>query len=118
MEEAARTTRVRTSYNVHMLIGKGPVLGWLNVIDAHTKANIDFPVNLVMCFEGMEENGSEGLDEFIEAEKDKYFKGVDCVCISDNYWLGESKPCLTYGLRGVSYFKVAISGIQASRKLC
>jgi len=38
-----------------------------------------------MCFEGMEESGSEGLDELIEQEKDKFFKGVDCACISDNY---------------------------------
>jgi Cys-Gly metallodipeptidase DUG1 len=35
-----------------------------------------------MCFEGMEESGSEGLDEMIEDQKDKYFKGVDAVCIS------------------------------------
>lgn len=75
-----------------------------------------------MCFEGMEESGSEGLDELIEQEKDKFFKGVDCACISDNYcgwkvflppsgrsadagcmWnaigLNTTTPCLTYGLR-------------------
>ena len=34
---------------------KGPVLGWLNAIEAHQKAKVDFPVNLLMCFEGMEE---------------------------------------------------------------
>ena len=32
------------------------------------------------------------------------FKDVDYVCISDNYWLGKNKPCLTYGLRGICYF--------------
>lgn len=63
-----------------------------------------------MCFEGMEESGSEGLDELIYQEADKFFKGVDCVCISDNYWLGTTKPCLTYGLRGVSYFHLQIQG--------
>jgi hypothetical protein len=52
------------------------------------------------CFEGMEEYGSEGLDDFIQAESKKYFKDTDAVCISDNYWLGTEKPCLTYGLRG------------------
>ena len=35
-------------------------------------------------------------------------QGVDFVCISDNYWLGSEKPCLTYGLRGVCYFFVEI----------
>ena len=89
---------------------KGPVLGWLNAIEAHQKANVDFPVNLLMCFEGMEEYGSEGLDDFIRAEAGKYFKDADAVCISDNYWLGTEKPCLTYGLRGCNYYSVSISG--------
>ena len=71
------------------------MLGWLNVIEAHQKAGLEFPVNLLMCFEGMEENGSEGLDELIEQEAKKFFKDADCVCISDNYWLGTTKPCLT-----------------------
>ncbi|KAI4755092.1 CNDP dipeptidase, partial [Aureobasidium sp. EXF-8845] len=89
---------------------KGPVLGWLNAIEAHQKANIDFPVNLLMCFEGMEEYGSEGLDDFINAEAKKFFKDTDAVCISDNYWLGTEKPCLTYGLRGCSYYSIEVSG--------
>jgi acetylornithine deacetylase/succinyl-diaminopimelate desuccinylase-like protein len=62
------------------------ILGWINVIEAHKALGIEVPVNLLMCFEGMEESGSEGLDALIEAEKDKFFKGVDAVCISDNYW--------------------------------
>ncbi|EME46136.1 hypothetical protein DOTSEDRAFT_42707 [Dothistroma septosporum NZE10] len=91
---------------------KGPVLGWVNAIEAHQKAGIDFPVNLLMCFEGMEEYGSEGLDDFIIAEckPGKFFEDADAVCISDNYWLGTEKPCLTYGLRGCSYYSIEIKG--------
>ena len=91
---------------------KGPVLGWLNAIQAHKEAGIDFPVNLLMCFEGMEEYGSEGLDEFIEKEAQKggFFEDAEAVCISDNYWLGTEKPCLTYGLRGCNYYSISISG--------
>jgi Cys-Gly metallodipeptidase DUG1 len=89
---------------------KGPVLGWLNAIEAHQKAGVDFPVNLLMCFEGMEEYGSEGLDEFIEKEAKDFFKDADAVCISDNYWLGTEKPCLTYGLRGCNYYSIEVSG--------
>ena len=33
---------------------------------------------------------------------------MDYVCISDNYWLGKNKPCLTYGLRGNAYFFVEV----------
>lgn len=92
---------------------KGPVLGWLNVIQAHQDAGLDFPVNLLMCFEGMEEYGSEGLDAFIEQEARRpggFFAAADAVCISDNYWLGTEKPCLTYGLRGCNYYSVSVAG--------
>lgn len=119
------------------------ILGWLNVIESHRALGLDFPVNLKMCFEGMEESGSEGLDDLIEDQKDKFFKGTDAVCISDNYWcvllrfllqlfpfasratrpdllfgpprmvlrrLNTTTPCLTYGLRGIAYFALKISG--------
>lgn len=83
---------------------KGPVLGWLIALRILNKLNVDLPVNLKFCFEGMEESGSEGLDELIIKRKGDFFSGIDFVCISDNYWLGNKKPCLTYGLRGISYF--------------
>ena len=89
---------------------KGPILGWLHAIEAHKELGLDLPVNLKFCFEGMEESGSEGLDEFVVKNKDSLFAGVDAVCISDNYWLGTKKPCVTNGLRGIAYFKLAISG--------
>ncbi|KAI6126896.1 hypothetical protein F5141DRAFT_1186199 [Pisolithus sp. B1] len=82
---------------------KGPILGWLNVIQAHKSLGLDMPVNLRFCFEGMEENGSEGLDECVIDE-------VNCVCISDNYWLNTRTPALTYGLRGIAYFSINVTG--------
>lgn len=56
----------------------------------------------------MEESGSEGLDELIFAQRDIFFKDVDYVCISDNYWLGKKKPCITYGLRGICYYFIEV----------
>ncbi|KAI5958522.1 dug1 [Candida pseudojiufengensis] len=89
---------------------KGPVLGWLNVIEAHNKLGWELPVNLIVCFEGMEESGSLGLDELVAKEANAYFKGVDQVTISDNYWLGTTKPVLTYGLRGCNYYQIIVKG--------
>lgn len=64
------------------------------------------PVNLKFVFECMEESGSEGLDELLmqKLKPEGFFDSVDFVCISDNYWLGTTKPCITYGLRGISYY--------------
>lgn len=88
---------------------KGPVLCWFHTIQAYQALNQDIPFNLKFIFEGMEESGSIGLKDLLFEEKDKFLKGVDYTCISDNYWLGTEKPCLTYGLRGICYFFVEIT---------
>uniref|UniRef100_A0A667WRF3 Cytosolic non-specific dipeptidase n=1 Tax=Myripristis murdjan TaxID=586833 RepID=A0A667WRF3_9TELE len=87
---------------------KGPVLAWLNCIEAYQKIQQELPINIKFCFEGMEESGSEGLDELVFSRKDTFLKDVDYVCISDNYWLGKTKPCITYGLRGICYFFIEV----------
>ena len=79
---------------------KGPILGWLNVLEAHHTLGLELPVNLRFCFEGMEESASEGLDALIKAEASKgstgYFDGVDCVCIVSYTMLTYSGCCITY----------------------
>uniref|UniRef100_A0A1S4MXZ6 Peptidase M20 dimerisation domain-containing protein n=1 Tax=Pediculus humanus subsp. corporis TaxID=121224 RepID=A0A1S4MXZ6_PEDHC len=87
---------------------KGPVLGWIHALQAFKGIHLDIPVNIKFIFEGMEESGSLGLDELVFSIKDTFLKNVDYVVISDNYWLGTKKPCLTYGLRGLSYFFVEV----------
>jgi nonspecific dipeptidase len=87
---------------------KGPCLAWINILEAFKENKIDVPVNIKFCFEGMEESGSEGLDESLIKRKE-WLKDVDYVCISDNYWLGKMKPCITYGLRGISYYYIEIN---------
>lgn len=87
---------------------KGPVLGWIHAIEAFKAIGEPLPVNLKFVFEGMEESGSEGLDDLLYKRKDDFLSNVDYVCISDNYWLGRDKPCITYGLRGICYFEAEV----------
>ena len=109
---------------------KGPALSWLWVVEAHRKLNMKLPVRLKLLYEGMEEFGSEGLPEFVAKEavppqprfNDQkreitldfknagWLSDVDHFVISDNQWLAKKTPCLTYGLRGVAYFEVVVSG--------
>ncbi|XP_037822686.1 cytosolic non-specific dipeptidase-like [Lucilia sericata] len=91
---------------------KGPVLCWIHAIEAYQKLNIDLPVNVKFVLEGMEESDSEGLDELLMSLKNDFLHDVDYVCISDNYWLGKTKPCLTYGLRGLVYYYIEIECAQ------
>ncbi|CAJ0961957.1 unnamed protein product, partial [Mesorhabditis belari] len=92
---------------------KGPVLSWIHAIKVLNQHKIEIPVNIKFCFEAMEESGSEGLKELLERKKaDGWLDDVEYTCISDSYWLGTEKPCLSYGLRGICSFHVEVGGLQ------
>jgi acetylornithine deacetylase/succinyl-diaminopimelate desuccinylase-like protein len=93
---------------------KGPAISWIWIVLLHQKMGVELPVNIKILYEGMEEYGSDGLFELIaqEAMPGMFLDDVDFFCISDNYWLGKTKPCLTYGLRGISYFNVTVQGSE------
>lgn len=78
---------------------KGPVIAWINAIQTLQQLKIEIPINIKFVLEGMEESGSEGLDDILVRHKDTFLSDVDFTCISDSYWLGKNKPCLAYGLR-------------------
>lgn len=82
------------------------------MLRVYREAGLDIPVNVKFCLEGMEESGSLGFDDTVRkvAAESDFFKGVDYCCISDNYWLSTKKPCLTYGLRGLTSVQIEISG--------
>uniref|UniRef100_A0A1I7UFE2 M20_dimer domain-containing protein n=1 Tax=Caenorhabditis tropicalis TaxID=1561998 RepID=A0A1I7UFE2_9PELO len=87
---------------------KGPVIAWIAVLKILQRLGIDLPINIKFVLECMEESSSEGLDKGLEDNIDK-ISDITYSCISDNYWLGRNKPCLTYGLRGICYYFVEIS---------
>ncbi|VDM95837.1 unnamed protein product, partial [Thelazia callipaeda] len=89
---------------------KGPVIGWINALEVLLKAGIPLPVNIKFCFEAMEESGSIGLEEVLNKKKDDFLNDISFTCISDSYWLGKTKPCISYGLRGLCYYFIEISG--------
>lgn len=53
---------------------KGPVLGWLNAVEAYVKQNICVPVNLKFVFECMEEVGSTGLEKMLSKSRETFLK--------------------------------------------
>ncbi|XP_070508903.1 cytosolic non-specific dipeptidase-like [Chironomus tepperi] len=85
---------------------KGPILCWLNAIEAYQRQNLTIPVNIKFVFEGMEESGSIGLHKCLMSMR-RWFDDVDYACITDSRWLG-NYPCVTYGLRGLAHFNLDI----------
>uniref|UniRef100_A0A8C5EEM7 Cytosolic non-specific dipeptidase-like n=1 Tax=Gouania willdenowi TaxID=441366 RepID=A0A8C5EEM7_GOUWI len=82
---------------------KAPVLAWIHAVEAYQALHMELPVNVKFIIEGMEETGSNGLEDMIVAQRDIFFSDVDYIIISDCGWLSR-RPALTYGTRGNCYF--------------
>ena len=66
------------------------------------------PVNLTMLIEGEEEIGSENLERFVR--ENKALLKADVALISDTGQFGRGQPAITYGLRGLVYCEVFLTG--------
>ena len=86
---------------------KGQVWAHVEAITAW-QAHGGLPVNLTMVIEGEEEIGSSHLDAFLEKNKDQ-LKADVCV-VSDTNQYARGVPAITYGLRGLVYEQVFITG--------
>jgi len=86
---------------------KGQVWAHVKALTAW-QAHGGLPVNVTFLIEGEEEIGSENLEAFVRAHKDELVADI-CV-ISDTGQFAEGLPALTYGLRGLCYAEVFLTG--------
>jgi len=88
---------------------KGPVLAFAFAVrDLLLRGALS--VNVVIVIEGEEENKSAGIIDAIRAHRKLWFPKVDLLLLSNNYWLDEHRPCLTYGMRGLIVFRIVVRG--------
>lgn len=87
---------------------KGQSFTHLKALESYIKSGNDFPVNIKFIYEGEEEVGSPNLVPFIKEHKD--LMGCDMVLISDTAMFAKDMPSITYGLRGLAYMEVEVTG--------
>ncbi|MFH1049706.1 MAG: dipeptidase [bacterium] len=87
---------------------KGQVFTHIKAIESHFKTNGKLPCNVKLLIEGEEEAGSSHLEDFILQNKD--LLACDVVLISDTEWFAEGMPTICYGLRGISFFEMTLTG--------
>ncbi|MEK6566719.1 MAG: M20/M25/M40 family metallo-hydrolase, partial [Bacteroidota bacterium] len=87
---------------------KGQVYIHLKAIEAYMKNGGKLPVNIKMIIEGEEEVGSANLDNFVKSHKD--LLKADLVLISDSSMFAKGVPSVCYGLRGLAYMEVELTG--------
>lgn len=87
---------------------KGQVFIHLKSIEAFLKNGGSLPINLKMIIEGEEEIGSEHLSTFVKEQKE--LLKADLVLISDTAMFAKGVPSVCYGLRGLSYMQIDLTG--------
>jgi acetylornithine deacetylase/succinyl-diaminopimelate desuccinylase-like protein len=87
---------------------KGQMFMHIKNVEAFFKTEGKLPCNLKFIIEGEEEIGSGNLEEFVNNNQD--LLKCDAVVISDTSLYGPGIPTLTYGLRGLCYMEVTVTG--------
>ena len=87
---------------------KGQMLTHVNSVAAWLAVADRLPLQVKFLIEGEEEVGSAHLEEFLKAGADRL--ACDCVVISDTSQFAPSVPAITYGLRGIAYFELKLTG--------
>lgn len=87
---------------------KGPFFAHLKALEAYLRAAGTLPVNVKVLCEGEEEIGSAHLDAYVYAHTAEL--AADVVLISDTTILGPNQPSIVYGLRGLCYMEVEVTG--------
>jgi len=86
---------------------KGQLMVTLSAIES-IQAVGDLPVNFKFLVEGEEEIGSPSIQSFLAGHKE-LFKS-DFVLNLDAGMISKEKPTIVYGLRGLAYFEIHVTG--------
>src|SRR5271165_5320651 len=65
-------------------------------------------INVKVLIEGEEEVGSVSLWDYVQKNRDKL--KADALVVSDTSMLAKGVPSITYGLRGLNYYQIELTG--------
>lgn len=87
---------------------KGQMLTHVKSLQAWLQSGEPLPLQVKLLIEGEEEVGSENLETYLGDHQDKL--ACDCVVVSDTAQFAPGVPAITYGLRGIAYYEVHLTG--------
>ena len=87
---------------------KGQTHIHLKAIESLMRVYGRLPINVKVMIEGEEEVGSKSLEDFLAKNRKKL--DADALVLSDTSMLAPGVPSITYGLRGLNYFQLEITG--------
>ena len=87
---------------------KGQVHIHIKALEALKNSAGKLPINIKVMIEGEEEVGSVSLWDFVKQNREKL--KADALVVSDTSMLAKGVPSITYGLRGLNYYEIEITG--------
>jgi len=87
---------------------KGQVHIHLKAFESLRDVNGKLPINMKVLIEGEEEVGSVSLWDYVQKNKEKL--KADALVVSDTSMLAKGVPSITYGLRGLNYYQIELTG--------
>ena len=103
------TIRGRSLFGRGASDNKGQHLAHLKAVEAYLKTGTPLPCDLTLVIEGEEEVGSRSLADFLRQHRAS-LRDCDAVVVSDTGMPSPKHPALTYALRGIAAFEVALHG--------
>lgn len=89
---------------------KGQSFVHFKSVEAFFKVKGEMPVNVKFLIEGEEEVGSESLETFLNTDEAKELLKCDAILISDTSLYGKDIPTINYGLRGLTFMEIELTG--------
>ncbi len=102
------TVRDRNLFGRGTADDKGQVHIHIKALESLQKTAGKLPINLKVMIEGEEEVGSVSLWDFVQQNRERLKS--DALVVSDTSMLAEGVPSVTYGLRGLNYYQLEITG--------
>ncbi|MGE0756104.1 MAG: dipeptidase [Pirellulaceae bacterium] len=89
---------------------KGQMLTHVKSVEAWIRTVGRLPLQVKFLIEGEEEVGSKSLYAYLERPEAIQKLACDVVVISDTSQYAPGQPAITYGLRGIAYFELRVTG--------
>ncbi len=89
---------------------KGQMLTHVQSVRAWLATVGKLPIQIKFLIEGEEEVGSRALHHYLPDHTDQL--ACDVVVISDTSQFGPGMPAITYGLKGIAYFELTLTGAK------
>jgi len=88
---------------------KGQSYTHLKAVAAMLAERGSLPVNVKFLYEGEEESGGASIDAYVRADGGKRL-AADMVVVSDSSMYAPGQPSILYGLKGLAYMEIRVTG--------